>query len=337
LALYRRVAQIDPGNALAQDGIGQILAVLLEQARQALAKGDIDLARQRVERVAEFEASHPELPALRAQLADAGPSQQRALDDLLERADALLRRGRLTAPPGDNALALYRDALAAESGNRRAVEGLQKIATALGAEFDRAVSDFEIERADALLDQLQRADLLAPSRLAQSRDRLETARSRQQALQQNLARDRDPARLRGLLDEARAAVLRGDLWGPPGESAYDKLRQTLSADPDNSEAKQALLGLPAEARRHFEQALGQGQLGRARGYVEGLESQHSGAAGVADMKQRLSRAYAGYASERLGAGEFARAREGVDQARELDPDNPELVQLQARLEAAGGG
>lgn len=335
LMLYRRVLQIDPANALAQDGVGQVLAVLLEQGRQALANKDIATATARVERVAEIEPAHPDLPGLRARLAETQQNQGGERERLLGEGEALLARGRLTAPAGDNALARFRAVLAEDAQNARALAGLATLRGRLQAEFDRALADFNIDRADELLAALAEAGQPA-ARLAAARERLATAERRQQALQQNIAAQADPARLRGLLDAARDALGRGDLWGPPGESAYDHFRQVLSADPGNAEARQGIASLPQQAKTHFEAALQGGKLGRARGYVEGLEGQQSGSAELLDMKRRLSRAYAGYAAERLGAGELQRAREGFNQARELDSDNPELVQLQARLEAAGG-
>ena len=55
------------------------------------------------------------------------------------------------------------------------------------------------------------------------------------------------------------------------------------------------------------------------------------------MRRRLARSLLGQAAERLGAGELKRAGEAFDQAREIDPTNPELPAMQARLEQAGGG
>ena len=178
--------------------------------------------------------------------------------------------------------------------------------------------------------------MLSTAALSQSRQRLQSARERAAALDRRQAVEADPQRLRGLLDEAARAAAAGNLWGPPGESAYDKYRQVQRADPNNAEARQGILQLPMRAAEHFETALSQGRLGRARGYVEGLESISASAPGLAAMKRRLSQAYAGFASERLGASEIQRAWDAFNQALELDPDNPELVSLRGRLEAAGG-
>jgi tetratricopeptide (TPR) repeat protein len=336
LALYRKVQLQDPGNALASDGVGQVLAILVERVRQQIAAGDYTAAEAQITRIAAQEPALPELPALRGRLAEAQQQQGAQRETLLERAEELLRRGQLTAPREANALALMRQVLAEDPGNARARRGVERIASGLNSQFERAAADFEIERAQTLLATLQTEQLLSDAGLAQARQRLQAARERAAALAQRTAQEADPVRLRSLLDEALAAALAGNLWGPPGESAYDKYRQVQRVDPANAEARQGLLQLPLRAAEHFETALGSGRLGRARGYVEGLESSDADAAGLAAMKRRLSQAYAGFATERLGAGELQRARDGFNQALELDPDNPELVTLRARLEAAGG-
>lgn len=336
LAWYGKVLEQAPDNALARDGVGQALAVLVERARQRVEAADFDAAQVQIERIAVLEPAHPELPALRGQLAEAQQQLDVQRDALLQRAEALLRRGRLTAPRDDNALAVFREVLAKAPGEPRALRGIERITAALSAQFDRAAADYEVDRASELLASLEANGLLADADLAQARQRLDSVRRRADALLAQRSREADPQRLRSLLEEASAAVAAGDLWGPPGESAYDKYRQVQRAEPGNEAARKGLLQLPLRAAEHFESALGKGSLGRARGYVEGLESTSGNAPGLAAMKRRLSQAYAGYATERLGAGELQRALDGFEQALELDPDNPDLVTLRARLEAAGG-
>lgn len=335
MALYRKVLEQDPGNALARDGMGQVLAVLVERARRQIDATEFDAAQAQIERIAAHEPAFPELPALRALLLLRLGQTAAQREGLIERAEALLGRGRLTAPRDDNALTLFRAVLAETPQEPRALRGIERIAAALSAQFDRAAADYEVDRASDLLATLRANQLLSDSALRRATERLDSARQRAEALSAQRSREADPARLRSLLDEASQAVAAGNLWGPPGESAYDKYRQVQRAEPDNAAARQGLLQLPLRAAEHFETALGTGRLGRARGYVEGLESTSGNPPGLAAMKRRLSQAYAGYATERLGAGELQRARDGFQQALELDPDNPDLVTLRARLEAAG--
>lgn len=336
LALYRKVLDQDPGNALARDGMGQVLAILVERARQSIAAGQFDAAEAQISRIAAEAPALPELPTLRGRLAEAQQQQGAQREGLLQQAEALLRRGQLTAPRDANALALLRQVLAEDPSNALARQGIERIAASLSTQLERAAADFDVARAESLLATLEGEQLLSNAALAQARQRVQGARERAAAIAQRGAREADPERLRSLLSDAAAAAAAGNLWGPPGESAYDKYRQVQRADPANAEARQGLLQLPMRAAEHFEAALGSGRLGRARGYVEGLESSDSDAPGLASMKRRLSQAYAGFATERLGAGELQRARDGFNQALELDPDNPDLVTLRARLEAAGG-
>lgn len=79
------------------------------------------------------------------------------------------------------------------------------------------------------------------------------------------------------------------------------------------------------------------RLGAARDALEALGVIAPTDARLLPARQRLARSWLAYASERLGAGEIARAADAFDQARELDPSNTDLPAIQARLEHARGG
>ena len=151
LALYRKVLEQDPDNALARDGVVQVLAVLVERVRQRITSGDFDAAEAQLARIAAQEPALPELPALRGRLAEARQQQGSERDALLDSAERLLQRGRLTAPRDENALVLFRSVLAADPGNPRARRGIERIVAELNTQFDRAAGDYEIERAECLL------------------------------------------------------------------------------------------------------------------------------------------------------------------------------------------
>src|SRR5690606_35724094 len=113
------------------------------------------------------EPAQPDLPALRGRLAEARQQTVQQRDDRLDRAEALLQRGRLTAPREDNAIALFREVLALDPGNQRARRGVERIATSLNQQFERAAADYEVERASDLLASLESHQLLSDRELSQ--------------------------------------------------------------------------------------------------------------------------------------------------------------------------
>jgi TonB family protein len=62
------------------------------------------------------------------------------VDELLEKARLAMHERRFAEPTGDNALLYYRSALAADSGNAEARDGLTRVAGALASRFDEALS-----------------------------------------------------------------------------------------------------------------------------------------------------------------------------------------------------
>jgi hypothetical protein len=54
-----------------------------------------------------------------------------------------------------------------------------------------------------------------------------------------------------------------------------------------------------------------------------------------ELRREIAARWVGYATERLAAGELEAAREAADKARALDPAQPALAVLEARLQAAG--
>ena len=114
LPLYSKVLALLPNNTLALEGREDALSEWLQQARVALAKGDLAASAALIAQVREYDGGHVDLPAAQAELARAA-EVRRAL------ADADLRRERL-----DEAAAGYRAVLAAAAADAAAEQGLQR-------------------------------------------------------------------------------------------------------------------------------------------------------------------------------------------------------------------
>ncbi|HET6604526.1 MAG TPA: protein kinase [Xanthomonadaceae bacterium] len=327
IALYGTLVQSEPGNARARAERDALLAGMIERAQEHTAAGELAQAQGLIERVAAADAGHIGLPGARGALADARQAREGELAAVLERADRALAAGRL-----EQARDGYRNLLERQPDRARARAGLGRVGEAYVEAASRAAADFDFDRAEALL--ASAAELVGRSpRLAEVERRIVRLRDRQATIGQAQGAGDLAARI----EAAEAAAAAGRLTYPPGDSAYDLYRSVLRVDPENPRARAGLDGLPRHARARFDSALAAGELERARGYVDALESLSSSDASLSGMRQRLTRALLGIVSERLGAGEFARARRALDQAREMEPNHPEIPALQARLEQAQGG
>jgi serine/threonine-protein kinase PpkA len=337
VSLYRRALAAQPGNAPATVGLRDALTAMLDRARALIEAAQLDAAQAQIEAVAAIDPAHLGLPDARGRLAEARNERLGALDAQLDAADQALRSGRLSAPAQDSAVQRYRDVLAADPANARARDGLRRIAQAHLAQAQRQAADYEFEQANDLLRLAEAADPQTPG-LAAARGKLrELERKRGQAATPAPDNAERQQRIAQLLAEATAAAAAGNLLAPPGDSAYDKYRAVRALQPDNADARAGLAALPALARKRFEEAIGVNRLATARGTLEALSTLAPSDAALPEMRRRLARSLLGQAAERLGAGELKRASEAFDQAREIDPTNPELPAMQARLEQAGGG
>ena len=152
LALYRKVLALDKDSAAAHTGIGKVRDFLVQQAGAALDRGDERAAARSIETLATLPDPGEDLAALQAHL-----KTLRQVLPLLTRAADLLLRGQTTAPPGDNALAVYRQVLTLDPGNKLADQGLAQIergyldrALAAAAQDDFAGADKILASAAAI-------------------------------------------------------------------------------------------------------------------------------------------------------------------------------------------
>lgn len=336
IALYRQALAADPGNAVAAAGLREVLSQLLAQAQAALEQDDIELATQRIERVAAVDPAHLGLPEAHAALAQARQLRASHIETRLQEADALLARGQLRPPQQPNALDIYQAVLAHEPGHSRAREGVRAVAAALLLRAGRQIDDYHFDEAAELI---AAAQALAPDLLgvAAAAQRLEDVRERRALVLASRPADNTEPQLEAMLQRADSAAAAGNFLVPPGESAYDLYRAVLRQVPDHARAQAGLAALPERILSRFEAAMTGNRLGAARDALEALGVIAPTDARLLPARRRLARSYLAYASERLGAGEIHRASEAFDQARELDPSNTDLPAIQARLEHARGG
>ncbi|MDF3980929.1 hypothetical protein P3W23_02795 [Luteibacter sp. PPL554] len=348
--LFRRALDADKGNAVAARGLDKVGEALATQARQAIAANDKARANALVDRIAILVPTYGDLPSLRASLAESRKQDDQAVATLIQQGNDAMRAGRFTGEGDDTALARFRAALAADPDNPDAKAGLGQVAQALIVQANAAIDSEDDDHAARLLDE---AAKLAPksAELAAARARIAgvgpgagAPRAGQAAPAQAGAADSDDtaqasmavspeqkARVADLVRRAKAAVARGDIMDPPGDSAYDLYRNALSIDGNDPAARAGLQALPAQVEKMMVQAVSNGNVNRAENLYATLSDLAPGDASQGDMRHRLGSAWIDNALQRASQGDRQGAFQSLDRARRYVPDDPRLQSAYERI------
>ncbi|WP_285404433.1 hypothetical protein [Luteibacter sp. ME-Dv--P-043b] len=250
LARFKAVLAVDPDNAAAKAGLGQVAQALIVQANAALDSEDDAQAAKLLEQATKLAPKSAELAAARARLGggDTGtphaavpparatqgapvaaaadddtseaslavsPEQKARVAALVRRAQAATSRGDIMDPPGDSAYDLYRNALSIDGNDPTARAGLQGLPAQVEKQMQQAVASGNVKRAEDLYATMSD---LAPGDAAQGemRHRLGSALI-DNALQRSSAGDRQGAFQ--ALDHARRYVPDD----PRLQSAYERI------------------------------------------------------------------------------------------------------------------
>jgi cellulose synthase operon protein C len=174
LAHFKAALAIDPNNAQAKAGLGQVAEALVVQANAAIDSGDTDQAKQLLAEAQTFAPNSADLIAARARLgqpATAAPAQndntapttpsvtltplqQARVEHMVQQASIAEQRGDIMSPPGDCAYDLYRGALAIDGNNQAALEGLQGLSGRVQQQFNQALNAGNLNKANNLFDAL---------------------------------------------------------------------------------------------------------------------------------------------------------------------------------------
>lgn len=152
LGLYQKVLAADKDNPAARTGIGEIHDSFVQKADAALDRGDERAAARSIDALATLPNPGEDLATLQARL-----KTLKQVLPLLTRAADMLLSGQTTTPAGDNALAVYRQVLTLDPGNKLADQGLAQIergyldrALAAAAQDDFAGADKILGEAAAI-------------------------------------------------------------------------------------------------------------------------------------------------------------------------------------------
>ncbi|AOD14056.1 hypothetical protein VB151_02975 [Xanthomonas fragariae] len=320
LPLYQRILTLAPDRTDALEGREDALTDLLAQARHALARDALSEAAALLAAARRYDAGHVDLPLTEGHY-------HRVLEQRRQRAQALLRRGRL-APAARDLTAV----LAAEPDDASAQRGRQQVASEYAAQASRQAADFHF---DAALQSLQEARILVPdaASISQVEQAIARARDAERSPETGLSRGARELRLRALLQRVADAEMRQQWMTPSGASAYDAVRAAQALAPRDRRVLQAAARVAPASQRCFEDELRNNRLRAARGCLDAWQALTSSADALAGARRRLAQRWIAVGNERLGQEDAAFARHAQDQAQQLDPRLPELAEFTRRVKA----
>lgn len=375
-ALYQRALASDSGNAIAQRGLTNIVRILSERTRTALAEGNLARAENLLANAARIDPDAAGLPELRTRLAAAraaapppaapvvpAPSEPAPSEPASSESGAPPVAVESPAPPAAAANArLIADRLAQadvllragrldrpDDPNARALleevlalepdqrEARQMLARIGASYLLKAQMALESGDLDAAQARFEDAE-----RLGASADDLNVVA---QAMREADERGavvappdaRDQSRAAELVARAEAALARDDLTEPPGESAFDLFRAALRVDPDDQRARSGLGAVADRAETLFGATLADGRLSEAAVHADTFGVSGGDATTRAAMQRELARRWLARSEGQLARGDLRGADDSLAQARIADPDEPALPEIEARLNRAREG
>lgn len=317
LPLYRQVLQREPRNQHALDGREDVLDALTQPAARVLASGDLIKIAALLQRVEAADPGHPVLPALHAGFTQAQARRNQQLQRLLRRQQweaAVQLCQPLAAAPTLPLPELC------ESGLGDALLHAANAAVA-AARFDQAQHLLALAKqagvADDRRQQVQRS-LHAASRTQTQRPHLLTPQAR--------------AKVATLLAQAQRAQARGHWLTPPGESAWDRLREARALAPHDARVQQSVQDMQLAAHACYSAAMRDNNLGRARECLDAWRQLAPNEPAVLPAQRRLAERWLAVGDERLRAGDVRGARTALERAQQVDAGVPGSAALAQRLQ-----
>jgi len=242
---------------------------------------------------------------------------------LLAKADKALAEGHLAGTGTDTALALYREVLDEDAGNRKALAGVRAVREALADHAREALEHGDASEAEQAI--------VALSEVARDAADLEPLRQRLKVL-----REVQPllARAADLLKEGRAS-------GPGGETALAIYRRVRELDPDNAVARQ---GLETIQRGLLDQALAaiaqddyagsEKWLAEATAVLPDSQALLDTRSRIEGLRRQQAESVLAQARSALDGGDAALAEQLVQRALAISNDLPGIDEFRERLRNA---
>jgi protein TonB len=285
--------------------------------------------------------------------AAAAARQDEALARALGAAGIALSQGQLVEPEGQNALELYRRVLLADPGNAEAQAGLARTTEALLLRVEQGLLTEDLSGAAAALDAARSADPSNPrlefysTQLARAREG-ESTRALATAAGGDAAERARAERIARLLSLAERRMKDGKLVGGV-DSAQAYVLEARQAAPEDAGVRQALNALSGRMLLAASEAMHEGDMAAADGWLDRAESLGVDGKSVARLRAEIastqlasvhedrSRLLA-LANQRIAQGHLLEpigdsARHYADLLRAADPNFDGLAETESLLSA----
>ena len=232
----KRALELSPNYQPALDWARKIAESYATDADLALEKGDIETAREKIEKGRAIDSSYAYLGELDKKISEMQADQKRQAEikDTLSVAESYKAQGHLIEPASGNAFDAYNKVLKLDSVNQTALQGLADIERTLTEQLQALIKAGNMEEAGKRLPVIQ-SHFPDSAGLAQIQseigDQLRLAREGQQ--------------VNDYLATAQEQIQAGKLIEPENDNALASYKAVLTLRPDNA---QALQGLDAIAR-----------------------------------------------------------------------------------------
>jgi protein TonB len=232
----------------------------------------------------------PEQPSPAADAGSANPRSRSdaALESLLSRADQALAAGQLVAPAGQSAADLYHEALRRDSGDPRAVNGLEEIIGRLLGAAEQQLQQHNLDGAQQLADQARTVSPNHPrvafleAQIGAQRERAVLGKAQRAAAsgnvagalatlddathagphsalvdeaRQELAQKQVDTRVAEYLSRGRDAATQGRLIDPVQDNARFYIESARALAPDDPDVRRAMQDLSTRLETRARQAL----------------------------------------------------------------------------------
>jgi len=249
LMLYRQVLEQDRDNIAAGNGERNILQREVAKLEQLIQARSLQQAEQQLATLKALWLDDPSLQALQdridetrqairaAELATAAAQRQQQIDRHLQAATAAMIEGHYLKPGADSAFYHFDQIVRLQPGHALATRGLEQVSDAQAASIDKAISDQQFDRAEALIAELRGIEP-DHAALAGFVDRLGAARSafeRERIQQQHIAAlNRDIDQIQDRVERWQQSESEADVRSRTGDVLVSNINGLLAKNPDNS-------------------------------------------------------------------------------------------------------
>ncbi len=238
------------------------------------------------------------------------------LESLLARADAALRAGALTTPPGANAVALYRQAMKLKSDDPRAGIGIERVMDKLLNAAEKALLEDRTDEAARLTDIARSIEpdhvrvAFLTTQIGKERERLLLAQARQAAAS-------------GKVQEAIAVLDRASVTGGSNEQ-FAEARNEIAQKKIDDRVNDFLRRASDRIRRN---ALVEPAQDNARFFIESARAIAPNDANVRQAQRQLANRIVAQARSAISAGNADEADRWIEAANESGVGRDDITAL----------